>query len=87
MAFTTAAGTNNKCYLKNKDHGAESANAIAISVRMSCYEGNITLFPSSHTFTMYDLLPHCLKWYLKYFNPQLTHAARSHLCVPELFQV
>ena len=41
VAFTTLAGTNNKCYLKNKDHGAESAGAIAISVRMSCYEGNL----------------------------------------------
>ena len=40
VAFTTAAGTYNKCYLKNKDHAAESAYALAISARMSCYEGN-----------------------------------------------
>ena len=39
VAFTTVAGTGNKCYLKNKDHRAESASAIAISARMSCYEG------------------------------------------------
>ena len=39
MAFTTAAGTDNRCYLKNKDHGAETAKEIYISVRMSCYEG------------------------------------------------
>ena len=39
VAFTTAAGTYNKCYLKNKDHGAESASGVAISARMSCYEG------------------------------------------------
>ena len=39
MAFTTAAGKYNKCYLKNKDHAAESASARAISARMSCYEG------------------------------------------------
>ena len=41
VAFTTAAGTNNKCYLKNKDHGAEDAHAIATSARMSCYAGNL----------------------------------------------
>ena len=41
VAFTTAAGTNNKCYLKNKDHGAEDAGAIATSARMSCYAGNL----------------------------------------------
>ena len=35
-AFTTLAGRYNKCYLKNKDHGAEGASARAISVRMSC---------------------------------------------------
>ena len=40
VAFTTEAGIYNKCWLKNKDHGAESANAISISARMSCYEGN-----------------------------------------------
>ena len=44
VAFRTIAGTYNGCYLKNKDHGAESAyaiaNAIIISARMSCYEGN-----------------------------------------------
>ena len=39
VAFTTAAGTNNRCYLKNQDHGAESAQGVAISARMSCYEG------------------------------------------------
>ena len=39
VAFATVAGTNNKCYLKNKDHAAESAVAIAMSARMSCYEG------------------------------------------------
>ena len=41
MAFTTAAGTNNKCYLKNMNHGAESAHSTAISARMSCYAGNL----------------------------------------------
>ena len=41
MAFTTLAGTINLCYLKNKDHAAESAVVIAISARMSCYKGNI----------------------------------------------
>ena len=39
VAFTTAAGNNNGCWLKNKDHPVESASAIAISARMSCYEG------------------------------------------------
>ena len=43
-AFTTLAGRYNKCYLKNKDHGAESASARAISVRMSCYEGKAKLY-------------------------------------------
>ena len=41
VTFTILAGTNNKCYLKNKDHGAEDAGATAISARMSCYEGNL----------------------------------------------
>ena len=41
VVFTTVAGTTNLCFLKNKDHAAESANAKAISARMSCYEGNI----------------------------------------------
>ena len=39
VAFTTAAGIYNTCYLKNKDHGAESPNTATISARMSCYEG------------------------------------------------
>ena len=39
VAFATQAGTDNKCKLKNKDHGAESTKAVAISARMSCYEG------------------------------------------------
>ena len=38
VAFKTKV---NLCYLKNKDHVAESASATAISARMSCYEGNI----------------------------------------------
>ena len=41
VAFEAAAGTQNKCRLKNKDHGAEDAGATAISARMSCYEGNL----------------------------------------------
>ena len=43
-AFTTLAGTYNRCYLKNKDHGAESAYGIAISARMSCYKGKAQLY-------------------------------------------
>ena len=39
LAFTTAAGTNNKCWLKDNDNGVETANTICISVRMDCYEG------------------------------------------------
>ena len=39
VAFETVAGTDNKCYLNNKDHGAERTNAKTISARMSCYEG------------------------------------------------
>ena len=41
VAFTTLAGTNNGCYLKNKDHDAERAVAGHNSARMSCFEGNI----------------------------------------------
>ena len=41
VAFEAAAGTVNKCRLKNKDHGAEDADATAISARMSCYAGNL----------------------------------------------
>ena len=40
VAFTTGAGTYNKCWLKNKTHTAESADQRFISARMSCYEGN-----------------------------------------------
>ena len=41
VAFSTAAGTDNKCYLKNKDHDAESVKARSISAKMRCYEGTI----------------------------------------------
>ena len=40
-AFVTSPGRQNKCRLKNKDHGVERAEATAISARMSCYEGNL----------------------------------------------
>ena len=36
VAFVTTAGTENKCWLKNKQHGIEVANPIGISVRMNC---------------------------------------------------
>ena len=36
VAFTTLAGAENTCTLKNKDHGAESLNSVAISVKMRC---------------------------------------------------
>ena len=39
VTFVTVAGTYNRCFLKNKDHDAERAGAVAISARMSCYEG------------------------------------------------
>ena len=42
-AFTTVAGTGNKCYLKNKNHEAERAAQKAISARMSCYKDDICL--------------------------------------------
>ena len=38
VAFT--AGKNNRCYLKNKDHGAEQSRVGPNSARMSCFEGN-----------------------------------------------
>ena len=38
VAFSTST-SHNLCYLKNKDHGAESADTATISARMSCYEG------------------------------------------------
>ena len=41
VAFSTVAGTVNKCWLKNKDYTAEKDHEIAISARMSCYEGNL----------------------------------------------
>ena len=41
VAFTTTAGTNNGCYLKNKDHATEIVAEMTISARMSCYEGNL----------------------------------------------
>ena len=43
VAFTTEAGPHNQCWLKNKDHAAESAKAISNSARMSCYEGKCNL--------------------------------------------
>ena len=36
VAFVTTAGTENRCWLKNKQHGIEVANPIGISVRMNC---------------------------------------------------
>ena len=36
VAFTTVAGTYNKCYLKKKTHAAETANVLTISSFMSC---------------------------------------------------
>ena len=59
VAFTTAAGTENVCYLKNRDHAAESANPTAVSVRMSCYEGmkySLLRFKLSLLYTGYRLL-------------------------------
>ena len=47
VAFMTAAGTNNQCWLKDKNYGAESANAIFISARMSCYK----LYKGEYLFT------------------------------------
>ena len=41
VTFTILAGTQNQCYLKNRNHGVESAHAIATSARMSCYAGNL----------------------------------------------
>ena len=43
VAFTTVAGTNNKCHLKQMGHAAESPNVKAISVRMSCYKDDYCL--------------------------------------------
>ena len=40
VAFETDGETYNQCRLKNKDHAAEGVRSVAISVRMSCYEGN-----------------------------------------------
>ena len=39
VAFTTVAGTYNKCGLKKESHAAESGMSTAISARMSCYKG------------------------------------------------
>ena len=41
VAFTTQAGTTNKCRLRDKDHNTESSNLISVSARMSCYEGKV----------------------------------------------
>ena len=43
VAFNTVAGIDNRCYLKNKDHGAESKASKSISVRMSCYKDHYCL--------------------------------------------
>ena len=43
VAFNTVAGTWNRCYLKNKDHGAENDAPKSISVRMSCYKDDYCL--------------------------------------------
>ena len=40
VAFTTVAGTANKCKIRDKGHNTESASLISISARMTCYEGN-----------------------------------------------
>ena len=39
VAFSTYAGEENKCVLKNQTHGEETTNGLAMSARMSCYEG------------------------------------------------
>ena len=42
MAFTIQAGTKNTCWLKKEGHSDERSSAksaLAISARMSCYEG------------------------------------------------
>ena len=33
-----------RCWLKNKDHGAESASSGTSTARMSCYEGKAKLY-------------------------------------------
>ena len=43
VAFNTVAGTWNRCYLKNKDHGTETDAPKSISVRMSCYKDDYCL--------------------------------------------
>ena len=44
VAFTTAAGSYNKCWLKNGNHHAESRHSACISARMSCYEQGIKTY-------------------------------------------
>ena len=43
VAFVTKAGTDNKCYLKSKDHGEESSDSISISSRLACYVGELSM--------------------------------------------
>ena len=40
VAFTTEAGTFNKCWLKNEDYGVETADVLSISSLMSCIGNN-----------------------------------------------
>ena len=57
-AFVTTAGTENRCWLKNKEHGIEVANPIGISVRMNCYaelEGK----PMSPIYSITVLIVNC----------------------------
>ena len=37
MAFTTIAGTTNRCYLKNMDHDPGKADRNAISALLDCF--------------------------------------------------
>ena len=39
VAFEAIAGAINECRLKDKNHGADTTNALAISAKMRCYEG------------------------------------------------
>ena len=59
MAFSRNA-EKNKCFLKNKDHRAESAHAYSTSARMSCYEGRH--LPQTNTVTLYYIMPMFLEF-------------------------
>ena len=66
VAFVTTAGTENRCWLKNKQHGIEVANPIGISVRMNCDAEGKPMSPIYFiTVLIVSVCMHCMACYTR----------------------